>query len=148
MKNYELKKITAAEARPHRQEILRKGQPVETVIYPKDDAPESVHFAIEKNGKVLAITTLLNDPFPVTGETAAWRMRGVATYPQARRKGYGSILIQACIDHARSQGGKVIWCNARIGALDFYFSSGFLQHGKPFDIPGAGEHYRLYLPLE
>ena len=78
-----LKHITAQEARPHRQEILRKGQPSESVTYAKDDNPETMHFAIAEGDKILAIASLEHEPFPLNGESA-WRMRGVATYPEAQ----------------------------------------------------------------
>jgi len=139
-----LKKITALEARPHRQAILRPGQPVETVIYKGDDAPSSAHFALLIDDEILAIATLVQDTFPLNGEKNAWRMRGVATYPHAQKRGYGSMLIQASIDYALSKGGKYIWCNARNAALVFYNRNGFTQHGEKFEIPGAGFHYMMY----
>lgn len=139
-----LKRVTAAETRPHRQTILRPGQPPETVVFAKDDDPESVHFAVFVDDEILAVASLANEAFPLTGETLAWRMRGVGTYPQARGSGYGTRLIQACIEHTQSKGGKYIWCNARVVALSFYTANGFEQRGDPFDIPGAGLHYLMY----
>ena len=144
MNNPTLKLISAQETRPHRQAILRPGQSPETVIYPKDDHPETMHFAVFESNEILAIASLGNDPFPLNQEALSWRMRGVATYPQARGRGYGTMLIQASVDHALSKGGKYIWCNARIAAIPFYAASGFIQHGEKFDIPGAGFHYLMY----
>ena len=138
-----LKHITAQETRPHRQEILRKGQPPETVIYAKDDNLETIHFAIAEGDEILSIASLEHEPFPLNGKSA-WRMRGVATYPEARGRGYGAMLVQASIDHALSKGSKYIWCNARIAAIPFYTASGFTQHGEEFDIPGAGPHSMMY----
>ena len=139
-----VKEITALDARPHRQAILRPGQPVETVIYEGDDAPSSAHFAVFLDSEIVAIATLVQDAFPLNGEKNAWRMRGVATYLHAQKRGYGSMLIQASVDYALSKGGKYIWCNARNAALIFYKRNGFTQHGKGFDIPGAGIHYMMY----
>ena len=144
MTNPTLKHITAQQARPHRQAILRPGQPPEAVIYAKDDNPETRHFAIFESDEILAVASLENDPFPFNGEVLSWRMRGVGTYPEARGRGYGAILIQASIDHALSKGGKYIWCNARVAAIPFYAASRFVQHGEKFNILGAGIHYMMY----
>ena len=138
-----IKEITAQETRPHRQAILRPEQPPETVIYAKDDDPETMHFAVFEGNEILAIASLEYDPFPLNGKPA-WRMRGVATYPEARGRGYGAMLVQASVDHVLSKGEKYIWCNARIAALPFYAASGFKQYGEKFNIPGAGIHYMMY----
>ena len=143
MNNPTLKRITAQEARPHRQEISRKGQPPSALTYAKDDNLETMHFAIAEGDEILAVASLEYDPFPLNGESA-WRMRGVGTYAKARGRGYGKMLTQASIDHALSQGAKYIWCNARVAAIPFYTASGFTQHGEKFEIPGAGSHYMIY----
>ena len=38
----------------------------------------------------------------------------------------------------------MVWCNARLVAVDFYRSIGFKISGNLFDIEGIGPHYYMY----
>ena len=38
----------------------------------------------------------------------------------------------------------LLWCNARLIAVDFYESLGFKIIGEIFDIEGIGPHYYMY----
>jgi predicted GNAT family N-acyltransferase len=144
MRKSMLKSISTTQARPHRQAILRPGQPVESVTYPRDDDPESGHFAIFQDDEIVAVASVLLGPLPFDREPQAWRIRGMGTYPHARGLGYGSMLICACIDHVASKQGEFIWCTARTPVLKFYAINGFVRYGDEFEIPGAGSHYIMY----
>ena len=41
----------------------------------------------------------------------------------------------------------IIWCNARIIALDFYKSLGFKINGKEFNIKDIGPHFKMWKSL-
>lgn len=41
----------------------------------------------------------------------------------------------------------LIWCNARIKAVNFYENLGFEKLGDKFMIPEIGEHYIMAKPL-
>ena len=55
---------------------------------------------------------------------SAWRVRGMATRPDHRGSGIGTLVLAALLDHVRSQGGGLVWCTARLGALTFYERGG------------------------
>ena len=74
-------------------------------------------------------------------------MRGMATEPEARRRGAGSAVLTALIDHARENGATLVWCNARIGARTLYERAGFAVVSEQFEIDGIGPHYRMELSL-
>ena len=38
----------------------------------------------------------------------------------------------------------MLWCNARLGAVNFYKSVGFKIIGELFDIEAIGPHYYMY----
>jgi len=38
----------------------------------------------------------------------------------------------------------MVWCNARLVAVEFYKSIGFKIIGDLFDIQGIGPHYYMY----
>lgn len=41
----------------------------------------------------------------------------------------------------------IVWCNARVVALDFYRKLGFKTKGNEFDIPLIGGNYIMYKEL-
>ncbi|TPW08355.1 MAG: acetyltransferase, partial [bacterium] len=75
--------------------------------------------------------------------TTDWRLRGMATLPEARGTGLGGALLEACLDHIARNGGTRLWCNARTTAAGFYVRYSFNIHGEAFDLPGIGPHYRM-----
>ena len=44
----------------------------------------------------------------------------------------------------KNLGGDLIWCRARLVAIDFYQSIGFLKIGPIYEIEGIGPHYTMY----
>ena len=65
----------------------------------------------------------------------------MATVPSVRGAGHGRALLELCFDHIRAQGGRLLWCNARVVALGFYKRLGFVAEGPEFDIHPIGPHY-------
>jgi ribosomal protein S18 acetylase RimI-like enzyme len=142
-KNYAIRKITAAETRILRQIVLRPNQKAEDLVYPGDDSPESYHGGIFLEDKLVGIATVYKESRP-GGETGnSWRLRGMATLPEVQGQGYGKALLNNCIEYIKSNGGKTLWCNARINALEFYRGLGFETIGETFDIPDIGLHYLM-----
>ena len=72
----------------------------------------------------------------------------MATAPEHRGTGVGGQLLRACIAHAESDGGLLMWCNARTPAVKFYERFGFLCSGDEFDIPGIGPHFVMMKRME
>ena len=46
----------------------------------------------------------------------------MATHPKERRKGFGKEVMLEAFKILHSKGCGLLWCNARIIALDFYKS--------------------------
>jgi GNAT superfamily N-acetyltransferase len=143
--------VTPADVRPLRSAILRPGQPPEALVYPGDDDPAALHAAIldPGDGRVVGIASVAPDPHPHGGLPGDWRLRGMATDPAVRGRGYGAALLAACVEHARAHGGRRIWCNARVPARSLYERGGFTIDGgdESFDIPGIGPHLVMSLEL-
>ena len=74
---------------------------------------------------------------------ARGRLRGMATAPQARSLGCGTLILRACVEHAQRKGARVVWCNARTGALEFYLRHGFVKMSGEYIMPGIGPHYLM-----
>jgi GNAT superfamily N-acetyltransferase len=74
----------------------------------------------------------------------AYQLRGMATAPGWQRRGLGKNLLVYSENSIADLGvGSIIWCNARLGALDFYLRQGWTRASEVFEIPGVGPHYRL-----
>jgi GNAT superfamily N-acetyltransferase len=142
-----LRRITAAEARPLRQRILRPHQRVEDVGFPHDEDDDTVHLGAFVDGTLVGIATVHREPFPGTKDARAWRLRGMATEPEVRGQGCGSKLVAGCVEHAKQHGASRFWCTARESAKRFYDVLGFATLGDKFEIPDVGPHYVMELPL-
>ena len=140
--------ISAEETIAIRLPILRAGMPRDAAVFPGDDDPATRHFGAFWNNALAGVATLLRAPLPERPETAdAWQLRGMATLPEVRGLGCGAALLRACIDHARAEGGGLLWCNARSPAVPFYRRHGMETVGEEFEIPTAGPHFRMFMEL-
>jgi GNAT superfamily N-acetyltransferase len=130
-----------------RWRILRAGLPRETAVFEGDDWPETQHFGAFAGGRLQGIATILRAPFSGEPQMEARQLRGMAVLPETQGTGCGTALVGACIAAARDAGAAVLWCNARTPAAKFYARLGFETVGGEFEIPTAGPHYRMFLPL-
>lgn len=80
-------------------------------------------------------------------EPEGWRVRGMATAPEARRRGAGSAVLEALVERARAAGAARVWCNARTPAVSLYRRAGFVTVSEEFELPRIGPHYRMELVL-
>jgi len=146
--NCSVRFISAEETVAVRLPILRAGMPREAAIFPGDDAPETRHFGGFQHGALVGVATLLRAPLPERPEVAeAWQLRGMATLPEVRGLRCGSALMRTCLEHARAEGGALLWCNARSPAVAFYRRHGLETMGEEFNIPTAGPHFRMAIAL-
>jgi GNAT superfamily N-acetyltransferase len=144
-------KIRPAEldaVRQLRQRVLRPHQRADELVYPGDDAPDSLHVGAFEDGELVGIATIVREPPPERSDETAWRVRGMATVPEVRGRGYGAALLQACLDHATERGGSLVWCNARATAVEFYRRFGFRVQGEGFTVPVIGLHFFMWRPLD
>jgi predicted GNAT family N-acyltransferase len=139
----QLRALRAEAARPLRQQILRPHQKAEELVFPGDDAADTVHYGLYEGDTLVAISSLYREAESGDPRLDAWRLRGVATLPEYRSRGLATQILLACIDHIRAQGGGLLWCNARTSAKPFYDKNGFETVGEPFELPGIGEHYLM-----
>jgi GNAT superfamily N-acetyltransferase len=130
-----------------RAEILRPGQSPEELVFAGDDAPDTLHAAVLEHGAVIAVASVMREPFPTHPSARDWRVRGMATRPPARGRGAGRKLLELCISHARGADGTLLWCNARVPARGFYELAGFVADGDTFEIPRIGPHVLMWLAL-
>ncbi len=142
--------VAAADTHPLRGGVLRPGQSPEELVYPGDDHPDALHAAVRDDaagGVIVGVATVAPEGHPTDPRPGDWRLRGMATAPEARGRGVGAAMLQACMDHARARGGARVWCNARVTAEGFYLGAGFVPEGARFELPGIGTHVVMAVSL-
>ena len=133
--------IGAAQVRELRHALLRPFEPPEKIVYSGDDAPDTLHAGAFDGETFVGIASVCREPMPGRGDAGVWRLRGMATTPGVRGRGFGRALLEACFTHIRARGGTLLWCNARVVALGFYEHLGFIAEGEEFEIVPIGPHY-------
>ncbi len=139
-----VERVEASVTFPLRQQVLRPHQTFEQLALPSDDDPDTRHFAVFDDGEVVATGSVRREAPPWAPEEAgAWRVRGMATAPARRNRGVGAAVLAAVVDHVRSRGGGLVWCNARTPALSFYRRAGFVTRGDEWEDPEIGPHVAM-----
>ena len=147
--------IAPAQTLALRQAILRPGAPPEASVYAADDAPSTFHLGLFDGASEapLGIASFFRDPLPAAWaelvratapallDAPPWRLRGMAVDAPYQSRGYGSVLLQAGFEAIATRGGGLLWCNARVAALEFYRRLGFRTWGDEFTVPDIGQHF-------
>jgi len=140
--------IPATATHDLRQRILRPFMPVSAMVYPGDDAPETVHFGAFDGTRLVAIASLYRAPHAEHAPGPdAWQFRGMASEPEVRGRGFAAAVVRAMEAHARARGGAVLWCNAREAAVPFYEKLGMRTVGERFEIERIGPHFVMIKAL-
>jgi ribosomal protein S18 acetylase RimI-like enzyme len=134
------KRVNAHATRPLRHTVLRPQQRIEEAAYPLDDVEESYHVGAFLGDEIVSVASVYHEARPGEEGEDSWRLRGMATLPELRRRGYGTNLLRSCIEYVAKMGGSEIWCNARSSAAGFYEGLGFEPVGDEFDLPLLGPH--------
>ena len=140
----EINKVDAEKIRSLRHSELRKGQDFSTTSYLKDYEEGTFHMACSVDDKTVTCATFYPEKSMKIKSDNAYRLRGMATDSNFQRKGYASDLMEESFKELTKRDCDMVWCNARLVAVDFYKSSGFKITGEIFDIAEIGPHYYMY----
>lgn len=138
----QIRKISADKTYQIRLEILRNGMDL-PVQFSGDFDKETFHLGVFEDGNLKGIASFMkttNDLF----ELPQYQLRGMATLEEVRGKGLGKQLLIEGINILRDRNVRVLWCNAREVALNFYEKLEFSVEGNSFEIPEIGKHYIMY----
>jgi GNAT superfamily N-acetyltransferase len=132
-----------------RQAVLRPHMSTDEARYPVDHSPDTAHFCAEDaDGRVISVVTLLKEAPPWQPDSPnAWHLRGMATEPDWRGRGAGSALLAATFAFVAGSGGGLLWCNARLGAINFYKRAGMATTGEPWEEPVIGPHIAMFMNI-
>ena len=141
----EIRRITSEDAILVRWPILRSGLPRESAAFDGDEDSATVHLGGFHANRLAGVASIYRATFPPQPDLKeTWQLRGMATLPEVRGLGLGRALLEACEQTARTSGGSLLWCNARVHAATFYARHGWQQVGDEFDIPTVGPHIRMF----
>ncbi|WP_271566659.1 GNAT family N-acetyltransferase [Bradyrhizobium sp. CCBAU 11386] len=135
-----IEQVTLSDVVKVRHELLRPNQVAAATVTKVDHHPRTVHFGAVVANKIVGVVSTGPEAFPADDAIIAWRLRGFAVYPQYRRQGIGTALLQALKLHLSGTECELLWAYARCTALTTYTRSGFECFGPEFDIPPTGLH--------
>jgi ribosomal protein S18 acetylase RimI-like enzyme len=149
----ESRRIAAGDTIALRDAVLRPNLPPGGSHYPGDDAPDTLHLGIYVTAsaqiRLAAVATLCREPMPGEEISSFWRLRGMATLPEYRGRGFGKKLAQRCITYAAEQCGTLVWCTSRVATVPFYRALGFAECSTAFSLPQYSDarYIRMQRPL-
>ena len=140
----EINKVDVESIRPLRHSELRKGQDFSTTSYLKDYEEGTFHMACIVDDGIVSCATFYAQTSMKEKSDNAYRLRGMATDSNFQRQGYARSLMIESFKELNKRDCDMVWCNARLGAVNFYKSVGFKIIGELFDIEAIGPHYYMY----
>lgn len=139
-----VKKITALETYTVRQEVLRKGKPIETCHFIGDDATTTSHFGLFENEKLIGVVSVYKTNSILFAEKTQFQIRGMAVLENFQSKGFGEQLLKTAENFCWEKKADLIWFNAREKAVSFYKKLGYEIIGDAFDISNVGIHFVMF----
>ena len=135
-----IKKVSANFIKKFRIIALYNTNQRKFAFYKEDLRRTTEHFLLfNDDKKVVSGLTLIKNV-----EFNKHQIRGMFTLPKFREMGYGSKLLKKVeLDNLNKSKSSLIWCNARIDAVDFYKKNNYKVVGKKFLIKNIGLHYRM-----
>ena len=124
--NLFIKKVSANYIKKFRLIALYKKNQREFAFYKEDLKKTTEHYLLLNDKKVISGLTLIKEV-----ESNRCQIRGMFTLTKFREMGYGSKLLKKVeFDNLNKSKISLIWCNARIEAVDFYKKNNYKVVGK------------------
>ena len=142
-----------------RNEVLWPHKTFENCILDTDLLSTTFHFGIQIEGITVACVTLqqestaklkqdsLKDLSQDALQEKQYRLRAMAVREGYRGQGFGDAIVDAGLNHLRELGVEVVWCDARVAALNFYRRLQFEELEEEYEIPIIGLHRFMWKVL-
>lgn len=134
-----------AEIQRLRNEVLWPHKTFENCLMEEDFLSTAFH-VIAKNefDEVVGTSTWMLQESERLSVHPQYRLRAMAVAQEARRKGIGEQLVSFGLARCAERGVKVVWCDARKVAFEFYRSLNFSEFEDEYEIPIIGTHRFMY----
>jgi GNAT superfamily N-acetyltransferase len=144
----EIRRVEVEQILDLRHRILRAGLPPESARFDGDEAETTLHWAAfaldaayRAGSQPVGCLSLMLNSFEAE---PAWQLRGMAVDDPHQRCGLGRELLARAEEAAAAQGhAGLLWCHARVPAVDFYQKQGWTIVSDVFEIPTAGPHVKM-----
>jgi predicted N-acetyltransferase YhbS len=130
-----------------RNEVLWPHKTFENCILETDRLSTTFHFGIQIEGLTVATVTLQQEKNQRLQEEKQYRLRAMAVREGYRGQGFGDAIVEAGLNHLRELGVEVVWCDARVAALNFYRRLHFNELEEEYEIPIIGKHRFMWKVL-
>lgn len=144
---FSVKEISAEETYSIRHPILRAGKPLNTCAFNGDNLETTVHIGIFNKNTVIGVASFMKTSNDLFTEILQYQLRGMAVLQEFQGKELGKMLLEHGEGLLQERNIELIWCNARIIAVNFYKRNGYKITGDPFEIDEIGTHYKMYKAL-
>lgn len=129
--------VSAERSRALRRAVLRPNETIEEVA--AREVPGTHYVGVERDGELVAVGWTRRED-----DAELWRVGAMGTAPECRGEGLAAIVLAALTEYAGEHGARRVWCNARLPAIGFYESQGWMVESEEvFEVPGAGSHKRM-----
>jgi ribosomal protein S18 acetylase RimI-like enzyme len=130
-----------------RNEVLWPHKTFEQCILDTDRLPSTFHFGVQVDGITVACVTLQQENSSKLPQEKQYRLRAMAVREGYRGQGFGDAIVDAGLNHLRELGVEVVWCDARVAALNFYRRLQFEELEEEYEIPIIGLHRFMWKVL-
>ncbi|MBT3983154.1 MAG: GNAT family N-acetyltransferase [Bacteriovoracaceae bacterium] len=140
----EVKRISASDTYCLRGQILRPGRDLSSCKFEGDNDELTFHLGAFIDNKLVSVASFYFDQNSDLNQGHQYRLRGMATLEEFRRKGLSKSLLKTAFPIIIQNQCQLVWCNARVSAQGFYESIGFEKFGESFDISQTGPHQLMF----
>jgi predicted N-acetyltransferase YhbS len=130
-----------------RNEVLWPHKTFENCILETDRLSTTFHFGVQIEGLTVATVTLQQEKSHRLQQEKQYRLRAMAVREGYRGQGFGDAIVEAGLNHLRELGVEVVWCDARVAALNFYRRLHFNELEEEYEIPIIGMHRFMWKVL-
>jgi len=130
-----------------RNEVLWPHKSFENCILETDRLSTTLHFGVQLDGLTVATVTLQQERSRKIEQERQYRLRAMAVREGYRGQGFGDAIVEAGLNHLRELGVEVVWCDARVAALNFYRRLHFNELEEEYEIPIIGMHRFMWKVL-
>lgn len=123
-----------------RNEVLWPHKSFENCILETDRLSTTFHFGIQIDGLTVATVTFQQEKSQRLQQEKQYRLRAMAVREGCRGQGFGDAIVEAGFNHLKVLGVEVVWCDARVAALNFYRRLQFEELEEEYEIPIIGKH--------
>ncbi len=124
-----------------RDEVIIKGTGRSNPEFDGDRDSDTIHIGAFEGRRTVGCATFLRS---VWNEEPAWQLRGMATAGDMRRRGVGAAVLTEAERILRDRSAtRLLWCNARHVAVEFYLRQGWTSASDEFPTPGIGMQRKM-----